>query len=609
MKKNNIHYTRVLLLALLVLSTTLTPTEAWARKRKATRKGIQTTVEEEKKKEDNMSQSMVIEREFDPVVRDANKIVRTPAIEQPIVTRTAVKYADWNASMATDTTVTQLPVGQVFDDRAFSPYRGYLDANLGNYWNTNIDAGYKIIDDDKTQVLVNGGYHMSIADIESNHKNYFDKTRLPDWKNRYYNGYVAAALTRDLSAMTVEASVHYDYKNYTLPNALLGDENYITNFPPTNTKFIWTTTDEDENVGLSDFHFGITLDNHKQQQEGITFRSGLELEDYAISLPDATELRFKLFGDIATRIDAYDCGLSAFISGLNYSYADREEGINALPELSDGIQISVTPYIKLQQDSLRLQVGVRADYISGPDNHWGIAPKIHMTYTFRDTKQKIYADITGGLHRYTQREMMSRYPFYLPYEQYKTPWELFDMTLGFCDHNWGDLNGEIFVGAKYTMDAMIPIVQSPRYGYTLTGIENIDDLCFKAGGKVSYTYDRYFSARGSILYNLHTKEKTGSYQPALQTGIFLYSNPLKELNIELSFRGYYGRNAWVQTISGLKELSLKSVSDLGLKGTWTFSDKFLAYASFGNLLCQKYDVWAGIPAQRLNFNIGASLQF
>ena len=315
-----------------------TPSDVMAQKRKVTRKGIQTTQSaktpskadtsqsnaEESKSKGEMNQTLVVEREFAPVERDANKIERTPAAEQPIVTRSVVTYADWKANTAIDTLVTKLPVGQVFDDETFNTHRGYVDANLGNYWNTNIDAGYRVIEEEETTVLVNGGFRMSAADIASNHRD-LQGVKLPDWKNRYYFGYADASLLRKLESMEVMAYLHYDYKNFSLSNVQLNTPYMHTGGSYQEEKYHWEQSASNKQQKLGDFRAGVKLNNEKEEEAQVHYNAGIEVEDFTISLPDVTELRFQLYGDIATQIEGYDCGLSTSVSGLNNSYTGRDD--------------------------------------------------------------------------------------------------------------------------------------------------------------------------------------------------------------------------------------------------------------------------------------------
>ena len=64
-------------------------------------------------KDTTLQQSMVVERDFSPIVRDANKIVQQPKQEEIAIKKSATRYADWLAPTATSSEVGVMPAGQV----------------------------------------------------------------------------------------------------------------------------------------------------------------------------------------------------------------------------------------------------------------------------------------------------------------------------------------------------------------------------------------------------------------------------------------------------------------------------------------------------------------
>lgn len=544
-----------------------------------------------------LQQSMTIEREFVPIVRDADKMNRQPAIEQPKINKTNVSYADWYAATAGDTTLTRLPVGQVFDDEPFNLSRGYVEANIGNYWNTNIDAGYRIIENENTVFKVKGGYHLTSSELEMNRSDLFGEA-FPDWKNTHASGFVALSLLRELEKYTWEANVSYNRAKYNLLNYnIFSIGGTSTGILP---KIKQTT---------GDFEASIEFDNHNRNNK-IQYVARLELSDFTLDKPDGSELKARLYADFTTELfEQYTGGLIADITALNYSFT-KQDGQTYKP-LKNGIGITLSPYMFFDFDALQIRAGVQVDFISGPKNHFGIAPAVRATYDLFDQKQQLFADITGGLERQSFRTLMAEMPFYIPTHQYKNPWTIADATIGYRNYVSGNFRGEVFAGLKYTMDALVPYAMADDvYGMT-TWIGNKNDLCAKFGGKVEYTYNKYMSASAKITAFSHTEEEAESHEPAYETEIKVSSNPIKELEVEIFYCGQYDRYAWFPGYENQEayKINLKNFSNVGVKGNWKFDKNLQIYARIDNILCQKYDVWAGVPGQRLNFHIGGTWQF
>ena len=60
-------------------------------------------------KDSTLQQSMVVERDFSPIVRDANKIDQQPQQEEIKFKKSATRYADWLAPTATSTEIGRMP--------------------------------------------------------------------------------------------------------------------------------------------------------------------------------------------------------------------------------------------------------------------------------------------------------------------------------------------------------------------------------------------------------------------------------------------------------------------------------------------------------------------
>lgn len=128
------------------------------------------------KKDSTLHQSMTIERDFSPIVRDANKIDQQPEIIDINVKKTAARYADFAAPNVKSSAIGQMAAGQVIAEEERYK-RGFVELSGGNYVNADLKAGINITSD------------LS-ADIDA----FFTKgdLDLPDqdlkWKSRYFDG-------------------------------------------------------------------------------------------------------------------------------------------------------------------------------------------------------------------------------------------------------------------------------------------------------------------------------------------------------------------------------------------------------------------------------------
>ena len=129
------------------------------------------------KKDSTLHQSMTIERDFSPIVRDANKIDQQPEIIDINVKKTAARYADFAAPNVKSSAIGQMAAGQVIAEEERYK-RGFVELSGGNYVNADLKAGINITSD------------LS-ADIDA----FFTKgdldlidTKEIKWKSRYFDG-------------------------------------------------------------------------------------------------------------------------------------------------------------------------------------------------------------------------------------------------------------------------------------------------------------------------------------------------------------------------------------------------------------------------------------
>ncbi len=84
--------------------------------------------------------------------------------------------------------------------------------------------------------------------------------------------------------------------------------------------------------------------------------------------------------------------------------------------------------------------------------------------------------------------------------------------------------------------------------------------------------------------------------------------PIEALTVGVSYELRSGRN-YCDDWSGFNEIDLRSVSNLGLKASYTFTPAFTVFANVENLLNHRYYQTVGIEAQGLKGLVGVAYKF
>ena len=140
---------------------------------------------------------------------------------------------------------------------------------------------------------------------------------------------------------------------------------------------------------------------------------------------------------------------------------------------------------------------------------------------------------------------------------------------------------------------------------TVTVTEGLDER-FKIKkiieGEVKWTLNnwRSRSGEGTILSALPKNEWN------LKLGIY----PIKNLSINANFymgigRGYRYQNHMGQFVNE----KMGDIYDLNLGATYTLNKYISFYLQWNNMLSQHYDIYYGMPAQRMHFLLGANVKF
>jgi hypothetical protein len=547
-------------------------------------------------------QSMTLERDFAPIVRDANKLQTQPTVEQPSLTqRHTVHFADWLATPSASTDLTRLPAGRVFDTDHVETHRGYLDFALGNYWNTDLSAGYYLLDTERTQLLVSTDWHATEHDIASLRRDNLGD-RLADWNQSYLSGAGAIQFTRRLQKLDWHLDVRYTGVDHTLLDNDLS-----------------TYRSKELRQKTSDLNLRLAFDNVRQATD---FRYEVEAETgiFSYDIPEENrEVQECLRLDLSKSLDEdLRGGLKAQVEARQYQH--NRWTINGAPceALEEGVALRLTPYVAWELGDLHLDLGARADFLSDAKHHVGIAPDVHVTYALPAAGQTLYAYVTGGVESPTVSALMRELPFYLPIEEHLNPWTLSDVTVGYSYAPTNAFTGRLYVGAAYTLDALVAyatdgltVGPNERAVGLTTTLGETNDLQLKAGAEVTWTASKYFSGEmGATLFH-HSSARAASQRANVDAEVALRSHPVKALLLELKYEGRYDRAAWYLNPASdcVEKITMDDITDLSLSGRWAFTPNFSVHADLRNLLNEEQETWLGAPGQKFNIQVGLNWKF
>lgn len=504
------------------------------------------------KKDSTLHQSMTIERDFSPIVRDANKIDQQPEIIDINVKKTAARYADFAAPNVKSSAIGQMAAGQVIAEEERYK-RGFVELSGGNYVNADLKAGINITSDLSTDFdafFTKGDLDLPDQDLK--------------WKSRYFDGNGKLNYSHSLiSGGRLVGHIGGGGRNYNLFS-------FDDNMP---TESLWR--------GFADFGY-----------ENETFSVIASFQHTGVTESDIQEN-------------------SIHVKGA-YGWYDNLDW------------------------TVKVGIDLGTDLSSEAKDLFEFMPFVEYSKYFNGMN-RFYASATAGIRQYGLYNLMTKMPLVIPVKGYSPERTLADVTIGYEDNNNGAFKWGLFAEANIMSNRIDAVMCSPivTFGKNDNGIPStLEDeydlyllgcICnkkaieIKAGGYFDAKVNKYFQMTTALDFNSNPRFGDGM----VNVNAHIISNPIKKLTLDLSFAGNFKREMDYLDIPEIYNynpespvdaikattIDLKNNVDLGFRANYQLLENLSIFAFANNLLNNKYQLWAGIPAQGMNIHAGIYWKF
>lgn len=526
-------------------------------------------------KDTTLNQSLTVERDFSPIVREAIKIDQQPKVEEIKVKKSSTRYADWFAPTATSSEIGRMPIGQVIveDD----PCKlGYLELSAGNYINADLKAG-----------LTHKGFSLDIdgfftkGDLELPYPSYSSEDFVPfDWNSRLMNGNVKVGYDYTFinsSRMRVYASA--SGRNYNMLNAF---------YKPT-TELSYTHDFQDDIFAL----------------EGVKEKQ---------------------------KVGRLSAGVSYEISDASFDFGFTHSG-SKLADISENSLDLRGQYGWYNENGWQMVAALNLGVQFAEENYFVVSPEIEFSRFFPESLSRFYVNYVGGITRRDLYDVMCIQPLLLNAD-YSTEKKLFDFTLGYENNDNGSFKWGMYAGVALTLDRLDAFIASDinsnfyrssndsadKNGklYSYAVLTRSDEFEFKAGAYMDYQYNKFFGVNAGAKINANTNFGN----PLANIDFHVLSNPITNLYLklgidaglkrEMDFKqiSTYSYSDMVENINTFEDsLDLGNIIDFNLRVDYNIKKNFNVFFCGKNLLNKEYQLWAGVPAQKINVHLGFNCRF
>lgn len=574
--------------------------------------------------DEELQKAIVVETDYQPELLKSTRLGTNPATLEEKQTKISLDYSDWAIPAKVDPLVVTQTVDDFAEKFKYSDKRGYATFGMSNYLNIVGNAGYRIVNTDKTDFGVWLQHNSTSGFIDGLHNSINEKYY------KYSRQYVIEdRVGLDFSnvfskgVLKAETSYHFDRFNYYgSGTSLPGNTRQVVN--EFNINALWRGESVNDNqvsyyIGAEYNYFGNKFGSRNFCYDTGFFDEGLT--ENILNINGGAE--FLLGGsdfagaDLAFQYLGYR-NLQGNVSGGIYETTENIGG------KSFGM-LSVTPYYSHRTDNMNLRIGAHVDLSFDNGTFFRIAPDVRFDWEM-SRMFSLYASATGGNEIHTFHNVAARNRYVNPSLMLPTSYTMVDAEAGL---NFGLFKGFTitpFVGFAVVRDALVTAFTSADNNMNYpeptaaTTYQAVDMNGAKMGLKTAYNYSDKVEFKAA--YTFAPQGTKSGYQladnrPEHVVDAKLKVTPIRQLDLYVDYRFMGGRRvlnsfivpSYIQPIQWKSLVDLGAFSDFGCGVTCRFTDMFSAYCRLGNLLNRRQQLYYGMYAQSFNVLLGAAVNF
>lgn len=503
-----------------------------------------------------MNQSVRLARDYSPVVQQKNKIDRQPAQLEMKQSKSDASYIDWKVDAVKSSEIGVVPAGEVIT-KDNEEHDGYVELSAGNYWNTDLKAGYKI---DDFRIDAKGFFTQS--QLKLPFPVFFaaqDSLANKKWHNRFLNGDILGTYS-----VTLDNDAQFE-----------------------------------AHLGAA----GSSVKTYNYQFYGLSTDTLQMVSDKA-----GTQHWGRILGDASYETDNFKIKLAYDFNKL--TVADSlTTTIDSLPGSwkTNALMLSGT-YGIYDNDNWQASLDLDLGGVFGQKNYFIIHPTLHFSWIPNALQwRRFYTDLGFGRRRESLYNVMNEIPIACMATEYKPSAESFNLTLGYEDNEQGYLRWGAAVKMAYIEDDLgteaLPADSTGFDGLYVNLVQD-DNFAFGVNAHVDYEYNKFFGAKASFELETSSSDYINTGTANMKFSLHALSNPGKvkmDLGLDLgAMREMYYMG---------KTYDLGTTADLNFRLDWQCTNDLRVFAFARNILNQQYELWPGIPAQGFNIHAGFKWEF
>lgn len=545
-----------------------------------------------------LSREVTVEKSYSPQVDNAVKITGVPEVEDPLVEKPLAEFSSWAVPMMGSPRTQPLPASLLATQEPFDKKWGYAQFGIGNNLNIRGDAGLRLLNTSADQLGIwynhySTGGRLSYLDPPAWSADKVYQHQNSNTVNLTYKHLFKKVEWRTAGAYRSNTFNYYGFSLQPLP-VMEGEDTQRASQYAVSTA-VRSVKDElvvfDASVGFEGFRnrIGYLTGTDGGVENHLETRLSL-----AVALSEGSRHRL---------------GFDVKLDNLFY----RRTGAR------NYTVFSFTPFYKYASDKIRFRAGAKMDVSAHDGTVFRFAPDVEFNVDFGKSFH-FYTVVDGGKELNTWSRMSSRNIYLNPTERLASTYTPVNALAGlYCDYLPGfKVRG--FVGVKSSVSALFDMRRREMVVNGMIASHEVVDYvpldAFRVLGGVNMEYNLSNILKGEVRWVYNGWMTRGerdfilSSLPRNEWYIDLGVYPVKALAIKAMFYIGSGRGYRCDyPDAGLPQTRMSDIYELNLSVDYNITKMLRVFAQGNNLLSQHYDIYYGMPAQRINFLVGMGVDF
>lgn len=538
-----------------------------------------------------VARDITIEREYNPIIMDAQKVNQNLRITEPTFPKKEVVYSSFDSPLSIKSPSNRITQAPLNVEKRNNYKHGYAKLAIGVPLNWEVDFAYPLINTSNCKL----DFSITHDGLWWNSKK--EKTTTAKINQQYFDTQVDLNFEKQFSASTLYSNLSYRNRAFNYYGTTLASDTAIGSSVKDIAGFTSNSINKTYNR-FNDVEFNIGY----QSLPNTNFEYDVQLGYQLFNIPSQfSEHQI----DVKTifNIPIAKNFLSFKIGAENLFYTKSKTFTDSIGEVSSVIEFS--PKFTIKRDAYHLHLGLKSFFAINRKQLVNVSPDVEIEYFINPKMVSFYVGAAGGYELNSLRALyQENWYLNLNHNSVDTYTPL-DAYLGFKIKPISHLYIDAFARYKILFDQYFFVNQfhAKVSGSTITAHSNTFTTVYSrwqllnVGLHLRYNYKDRFDIFLKGQYNgwFKMKETTQEYawhRPICEVSVGGNVNITEDVRLSANYSFMAGRR-----ITMLKPDRLRDIHDVNISASYSYNNWLTAYLKVDNLLgmipALRYQKWYG----------------